>query len=49
MTAESSRLQIEYREKGQQDRLAGKPRNSFTLDGLLKKWWLEGWDSGDKK
>ena len=44
-TPENQRdLARRYRAEGRAARAAGKPRDDCQLNGLVRQWWLEGWD-----
>lgn len=38
------KLMREFRRRGTDDRRDGIPRHDCPVDGLLAKWWWEGWD-----
>jgi hypothetical protein len=38
------KLRSIYRMKGKEAREDGVARDACPVDGLLKYWWVEGWD-----
>lgn len=39
------KLAIEYHKKGSDAYYDGVNREDCPFDGMIKVWWLEGWDS----
>lgn len=39
-----ARLRKLFRRDGASARRAGVKREDCPVDGLIKQWWLEGWD-----
>lgn len=47
-TLETDReLAEKYGEQGAEAYKAGLPRDASVLDGLVKGWWLAGWDRAE--
>ena len=42
--ATDAALRSRYRKMGHKARMSGVAREACPVDGMLARWWLEGWD-----